>query len=196
MQRSNNWVNPAAVREILPFTCHAFRVSWRVYRSLSCWGASGDSARQHKTRLWPQHDCSLFLVRSFSQIEIKIFPLFAIWPPDVRHIVSSSQYRLTFVGAHCARLRGHKIRRGECEERSPPNPFPLHTPHTHYLENTVSIKVSSLELIPLTLDQAIVNNPRILGFVFGNFSVTLEYMNTTLKTQFFADFLPSILIDS
>ena len=127
----NNWVNPAAVREILPFTCDAFRVSWRVYRSLCCWGASGDSARQHKTRLWPQHDCSLFLVISFSQIEIKIFPLFAIWPPDVRDIVSCSQYRLTFVGAHCARLRGHKIRRGECEERSPPQPFsPPHSTHT------------------------------------------------------------------
>ena len=111
--------------------------------------------------------------------------------------MSSSQYRLTLVGAHCARLRGHKIRRGECEERSPPTLSPsLHTPHTHYLENIVSIKVSSLEPIPLTLDQAIVNNPRILGFVFGNFSVTLEYMNTTLKTQFFAYFLSSILINS
>ena len=41
-----------------------------------------------------------------------------------------------------------------------------------------------------------VNNPRILRFVFGNFPVTLEYMNSTLKTQFFAYFLSSILIDS
>ena len=41
-----------------------------------------------------------------------------------------------------------------------------------------------------------VNNPRILRFVFGNFPVTLENMNSTSKTQFFAYFLSSILIGS
>ena len=128
----------------------------RISCQLACLSQSlllRSERRQRKTTLkkwlWPQHDCSLFLVISFSQTEIKIFPLFAIWPPDVRDIVSSSQYRLTFVGAHCARLRGHKIRRGECEERSPPTLSPsLHTPHTHYFENTVSIEVSSLTPIP------------------------------------------------
>ena len=90
--------------------------------------------RQRKTTLkkwlWPQHDCSLFPVISFSQIEIKIFPFYAIWPPDVRDIVSSSQYRLTLVGAHCASFCGQKIRRGgggECEERPPPFPPPQST---------------------------------------------------------------------
>ena len=148
----NNWVNPAAVREILPFTCDAFRVSWRVYRSLSCWGASGD-----------------------------------------RDIVSSSQYRLTLVGAHWARFYGHKITRGECEERPPPF-SPPHSTHTLSWEHRFN-RGFKLDTYTVNIWSSEVNNPKILAFVFGNFSVTLENMNSTLKTQFFAYFLSSILID-
>ena len=91
----------------------------RISCQLACLSQSlllRSERRQRKTTLkkwlWPQHDCSLFPVISFSQIEIKIFPFYAIWPPDVRDIVSSSQYRLTLVGAHCASFCGQKIRRG------------------------------------------------------------------------------------